>query len=113
MLYSHYHNVLWEVRKMLKNNRILINSNLVNELDDRVAAKIYGGHDTSNSKVCSGFVQGNFRDTIIVSSNWTSGTCQSWMRSIGADSYQLGCVFDNAFSWGNVNGGTPNPNCGW
>ena len=65
------------------------------------------------AKLCSAVVPGNFRDTISVPSGWSAGTCQQYKSSVGAEVYQLGCTFNNSFSWGRFSGGTPNPNCGW
>lgn len=68
---------------------------------------------TGTHKMCSGFVSGNYRDTILVPSAWSSGMCQSWVASTGTSSWQIGCVFDWGYSWGTPNGGLPPSNCGW
>lgn len=68
---------------------------------------------TGTQKLCSGFIGGNWRDTIEVSDGWSISTCLSWTQSIGALQSQLGCLSDTGFSWGALNGGIPSPNCGW
>lgn len=64
-------------------------------------------------KVCSAVVSGNFRDSIVVNNGWSSTTCLGWVQSVGGTTWQLGCLFDNGFTWGAANGGRPSPNCGW
>jgi hypothetical protein len=68
---------------------------------------------TTTSKLCSVVVGGNWRDTFSVPSGWNAGTCLNFKNAVRANDYQLACAFNNSFSWGAVNGGTPNPNCGW
>lgn len=64
-------------------------------------------------KMCSGFTAGSSRDTIIVS-NWHPNMCWSWAASISSGTWQLGCITDTSYSWGNPGGGLPpNNSCGW
>ena len=64
-------------------------------------------------KICSVIVDGNWRDTIWIPQGWGSSTCRSFRDSVGADTFQLGCLLANSFSWGSTNGGIPRNNCGW
>lgn len=65
------------------------------------------------TKLCSVFIPSEFRDTFPVPSGWNAGTCQNFQITVRADNYQLACAFNNSFSFGTPNGGTPSPNCGW
>jgi hypothetical protein len=78
-----------------------------NEHTKEITQSLTGLH-----KMCSGFVPGIFRDTIVVTS-WHPYTCAGWVQSIGGTYWQLGCLTDYGYSWGAVNGGIPNSNCGW
>ncbi|MBD1864716.1 MULTISPECIES: hypothetical protein [Trichocoleus] len=70
--------------------------------------------DQDYQKLCSGFVDGNYRDSISVPFTWKIPACQRYAESIGADYYQLGCLSPNGFSWGEPNGGPPGRNrCEW
>jgi hypothetical protein len=64
-------------------------------------------------KTCSIIGSANWRDTILVPQFWTAETCNQYRMTVGATNYQLGCIFDNSFSFGVNNGGKPSPNCGW
>jgi hypothetical protein len=66
-----------------------------------------------SQKLCSVVVGGDWRDSIVVDDTWRAPACASWAQSVGAPTWQLGCLHDNAFSWGTANGGQPNPNCNW
>jgi hypothetical protein len=68
---------------------------------------------TGAHKICSAITPENWRDTIEVEDAWSMSTCRNWAGSIGAPQWQVGCVFDNGFSWGGTNGGAPSFNCGW
>ncbi len=68
---------------------------------------------TTTMKICSVFISGNWRDTVTVPSGWRTGTCLNYKNTVRATSYQVGCVFNNSYSFGAVGGGTPSPNCGW
>jgi hypothetical protein len=57
-------------------------------------------------KVCSGYTPGQFRDSIVVSNGWSPTTCAGWAQSIGASTWQLGCLTENGFLWGSAS-------CGW
>jgi hypothetical protein len=70
------------------------------------AVKISGALTFASQKVCSPVVGNWFRDTIIVPATWTKETCQRYATKIGA-SYQLACIFENDFSWGD--GGESHP----
>ncbi|MBE9001405.1 hypothetical protein IQ274_25125 [Nostoc sp. LEGE 12447] len=73
------------------------------------------------TKLCSAVVSGNWRDTISVPATWNPQTCATFAAKIGAQTYQLGCVFGDSFSWASSRppeGQTkpyisPEPNCGW
>ena len=66
-----------------------------------------------SNKLCSGIVPGNYRDTINVPYNWSPRTCRDFANSIGAETYQLGCITDTSFVWGQLGGGRPFSDCGW
>ena len=68
---------------------------------------------SSGVKICSVFVSGMFRDTISVPMGWNDSVCRRFMKSVGANGYQLGCVFDSNFSLGGTDGELPSKNCGW
>jgi hypothetical protein len=72
---------------------------------------------TGRHKVCSAVAPGNYRDSIEVDDNWSITTCVGWVQSVNAglsgSTGQLGCLFDNGFSWGSQGFGVPSPNCGW
>src|SRR3954468_4113323 len=72
---------------------------------------------TGVHKVCSAIVPSNYRDSIEVDNNWSITTCIGWVQSVNAGSPgstgQLGCLFDNGFSWGSQGFGVPSPDCGW
>jgi len=82
-------------------------------LDVRGNLYVGGGLHLGGQKLCSAIVPGNWRDTILVSNEWKPETCASFGYAIGATQFQLACVFPDSFSWGGVNGGAPEPNCGW
>jgi hypothetical protein len=71
------------------------------------------GSLTEGQKLCSVVIPGAFRDSLIVPRSWKSVTCRQFQAQVGAYQYQLGCVFDEDTSWGDVNGGIPKINCGW
>ncbi len=69
---------------------------------------------TAGSKFCSVVVSGNWRDTTWVPSGWNAGDCRNFRIAVGAETYQLGCIFSSGgVSFGASNGGTPRLNCGW
>ena len=74
---------------------------------------VAGNINFTGQKICSVLVSGNWRDTIFIPSSWTSATCKSYMEITGTMAYQLGCIFENSFSFGAADGGIPSPNCGW
>jgi len=84
--------------------------------------------DLTSQKICSaifnGGANGNWRDSISVSSSFSAEACRIWayeMNGVGLlMNYQLGCIFANTHSWGS--GGSvqtansaaiPTTNCGW
>lgn len=71
------------------------------------------GSLAEGQKLCSVIIPGVFRDSLVVPRNWKPNTCRQFQMDVGAFQYQLGCVFDDAVSWGDVNGGIPKKNCGW
>lgn len=77
-------------------------------VDSRTATAQQSGY-----KLCSVVDSGNWRDSFRVSSGWSAGTCRDFMISTKATSYQLGCIFDDDFSWGEGGLSRPRPNCGW
>ena len=77
-------------------------------VDSRTATAQQSGY-----KLCSVVDSGNWRDSFRVSSGWSDGTCRDFMISTKATSYQLGCIFDDDFSWGEGGLSRPRPNCGW
>jgi hypothetical protein len=69
---------------------------------------------TAPVKLCSGVLDGKWRDTITVPDSWSIGACQTFASAIGADTYQLGCANQNGISFGaGNNANPPSPNCGW
>src|ERR1700704_1889785 len=54
---------------------------------------------TGTHKICSAITPENWRDTIEVEDAWAMSTCRNWASSIGAPQWQVGCGFDNGFSW--------------
>jgi hypothetical protein len=72
---------------------------------------------TGVHKVCSAIAPGNYRDSIEVDNNWSITTCVGWVHSVNGglpdSTGQLGCLFDNGFSWGSQGFGVPSSNCGW
>jgi hypothetical protein len=73
---------------------------------------------TGTHKLCSGVTAGNWRDTLVVNNTWTVSTCQFYASTVGAASFQLGCMWDNGavpnFQFGTLGGGIPAGNqCGW
>jgi hypothetical protein len=64
-------------------------------------------------KTCSIINLANQRDTISVPQSWTAATCNQYKMAVRANNYQLGCIFDDSFSFGVRGGGKPSPNCGW
>jgi hypothetical protein len=71
--------------------------------------------ESGQHKVCSGVSPNQFRDSIVAPIDWSGGTCQQWAASIGASTFQLGCMnqggFGNVFSWCTM--GTFCTACGW
>lgn len=64
-------------------------------------------------KVCSVFT-GTWRSSLLVSDGWTAATCANYQNLIASGgNYQLYCLFDNGYSFGNPGGGVPSNNCGW
>lgn len=64
-------------------------------------------------KTCSVISLASQRNTISVPQSWTAATCNQYKIAVRAINYQLGCIFDDSFSFGVRGGGKPNPNCGW
>ena len=56
---------------------------------------------------------------VLVPNKWTTATCTSYEQSVFFPGYELpvgielGCIFNNSFSYGAFGGAIPNPNCGW
>jgi len=71
-------------------------------------------------KLCSGIVANNWRDSLVVPNTWTSAACLAYAKSVGATSWQLGCIGQNEIHWAtqsqpisDTGPAIPNPNCGW
>jgi len=70
-------------------------------------------------KLCSGVVANNWRDSLIVPNTWAGSTCRLYAQSVGATSWQLGCIGQNEIHWAasqaisDTGPAIPNPNCGW
>ena len=70
-------------------------------------------------KLCSGVVANNWRDSLIVPNTWAGSTCRLYAQSVGATSWQLGCIGQNEIHWAasqaisDTGPALPNPNCGW
>jgi len=76
--------------------------------------QVVGALDTGQQKVCSGVNPGQFRDSIVVPSNWMKSDCQSWATSIGTSTFQLGCLNSGGVVnslWGPLGGSWSV--CGW
>jgi len=93
------------------------NYDIAQFLDSANAQKVVidhaGGIKFTNQKICSIFVGNVWRDNLLVPSSWTAATCNRLRSTLGASGYQLGCIFENDFSYGPVGSGIPTPNCGW
>ncbi|MBL0058289.1 MAG: hypothetical protein IPP35_04085 [Elusimicrobia bacterium] len=74
---------------------------------------VRGSINFTSQKFCRVTVPNMFAFTTLVPSGWTSGTCANFMASSGGLQFQLGCIFENSFSIGGINGGIPSPNCSW
>lgn len=71
---------------------------------------------TGTHKLCSIVVSGNWRDTILVPDTWNSGTCVSFMGTLGGTSAQIGCLTPTGALFGtgsSFSPGIPAVNCGW
>jgi hypothetical protein len=69
---------------------------------------------TVPTKLCSAVVPGTFRDSIPVPSTWRAIDCRNFASSVGANIYQLGCIYAQGAYWGRLNGTPPEANaCGW
>lgn len=70
-------------------------------------------------KICSYFVPGNWRDSILVSAAWTKEQCQALGAQTGAAYVQLACAFRGNVMFGpesetRLVPAPPSPrNCGW
>ena len=74
---------------------------------------------TGTHKVCSVVNPNHWRVSLVVDDGWGSNTCQQLCSQFSGSRVQLGCVFDNGFSFNSLNlcsgtvFGVPSPNCGW
>lgn len=64
-------------------------------------------------KACSVYRPNVWRDITTVPTTWTKQNCAQHRDQLGATTYQLACITNNSVTFGNNNGGLPNPNCGW
>src|SRR4051794_37519606 len=78
------------------------------ETTGQVTQKLTGTH-----KICSGYAEANWRDSIEVDDSWGLTTCRGWANSIGAPRWQVGCLTSSRVVWGTTGGGLPAVNCGW
>lgn len=86
------------------------------QLESRALEKqalLIGTGDASGTKVCSVFVPSNWRDSVNVGAGFTRQACIDYMRVVGANNFQLGCLYTNGIGFGLPNGGLPAQNCGW
>jgi hypothetical protein len=74
---------------------------------------VRGGINFTSQKLCRVIVPNMFTFSTLVPSGWTSATCANFMANSGGLQFQLGCIFENGFSLGGINGGIPSPNCSW
>jgi hypothetical protein len=70
---------------------------------------------TGAHKLCTVFISGNWRDTILVSNGWTRERCLTdWRQHVGASQARLGCITNGSFSFASTSGTPPPDNsCGW
>jgi hypothetical protein len=77
------------------------------------------GTSERGQKICSCFVPGNWRDSMVVPESWTKDLCLKFGLKTGATSIQLGCVFSNDVEFGaetelrTASAAPPARNCGW
>ncbi len=83
--------------------------------NQKVVINSLGGlRHLGGQKFCSARVGASPRTILLVSAGWTASTCASFRNNVaGGGIYQLGCLFDDTFSFGSENGGIPPQNCGW
>jgi len=76
----------------------------------------------SKGKVCSGAVGGRFRDSVNVPDNYRVRDCErlakklvlTVARTSKGFTYNLGCLTDHGYTWGENDGRAPSSNpCGW
>lgn len=78
-------------------------------------ARAQARFDEGGTKFCSVVVPGDWRDTINVPQAWTVEDCDEFRVAMGAQTLQIGCIFErgrSAFSVAEA-GYVPRPNCGW
>jgi hypothetical protein len=76
------------------------------------------GYFVGAQKLCTAINRTkDWRETIIVPPSWTAEQCNGFklatISTIDERAYQLGCLSDTGVSLGTLNGGLPEPNCGW
>lgn len=67
----------------------------------------------NGTKICSVFIPSNWRDSVNVGASFTKASCKEYMITVGANQWQLGCLYSNGIGFGHPNGGVPAVNCGW
>lgn len=76
----------------------------------------------SKGKVCSGAVGGRFRDSVNVPDDYRVRDCErlakklvlTVARTSKGFTYNLGCLTDHGYTWGENDGHPPSSNpCGW
>lgn len=68
---------------------------------------------SGTTKVCSVWVPGNWRDSIVMNQNsiWTA--CNNYRALVLATNFSIGCMNDGGIWLGPSGGAAPVPNCGW
>jgi len=67
----------------------------------------------TGTKICSVFIPSNWRDSVNVGASFTKASCRAYMVTVGANQWQLGCLYSDGIGFGHPNGGVPAQNCGW
>jgi hypothetical protein len=71
---------------------------------------------TGTHKLCSIYVPGNWRDTVVVPNGWSRTRCATdWRAHNGATTAVLGCLTNGTFSFAALSGtaAPPDNSCGW
>ena len=68
---------------------------------------------SGTTKVCSVWIAGNWRDTIVMNQNSSWTACNNFRATVIATSFAVGCLNDGGIWFGPSGGADPVPNCGW